>query len=172
MVVTEATLAASVASHATSGIAKAMLMIKTWGEEIAAAAQCFKLIAEIVVLLAQIPLLLSLKTAQLTELATKLALENVTKFLSDLKSDIVNKINKAKTAAVKKVKELSYGSTLKTTQSSIIDTTKQIADRTSLLKSQGKSDDDLKQDANLLALTQELKTLQSFEQLIKEQMGV
>jgi hypothetical protein len=171
MVVTEAALDASTASKATSGIQKAMQMIKTWGEEIIAAAQCFKLIAEIVVLLSQIQLLLSVKTAQLAELATKLALEKVTKFLFELKSDIINKINKAKENAVKSAKTAFYESALKHIQSSIKDTTKQITDRTSLLKSQGKSDDDLKKDSNLLELNQKLKKLQSFEQLVKDRMA-
>jgi hypothetical protein len=172
MVVTEAALAASVASQATSGIAKSMLMIKTWAEEIVAAAQCFKLIAEIVVLLARIPVLLSVKTAELTELSTVLALENVAKFLADLKIDIVNKINIAKSAAVRKVKELTYNSTLKTTQANITDDTKQIADRIRLLKSQGQTDQSIQQDSKIVALTQEVKALQSFEQLLKEQLAV
>lgn len=169
MVVTEATLAASTSAGSTSGVAKALLMIKTWGEEIMAAAKCFALLGTIVALLLKIPILLAKKLVDLAELSIRLALENTLKYLEELKNDLIAKINKAKAKAIADAKKAFYANTKKQIESDTISTKKIIEDRTLALKNQGMTEENIAKDSLIMASKMRIKTLESKLALIIEQ---
>lgn len=148
---TEATLAASVAAKAPSGIAKSVKGIAKFVLEIKAAAECFKLIGEIVVLLTKIPILIGKKVVDLSQVLTTLALDKVQGFLEELKTNLVKKINEAKAKAVAETKTKFYKQQSAILQNQTKDLENSIKSRTDILKQQGKTEIEITNDDSIKA---------------------